>query len=199
MTQNQQPVASGQSGLSQVYIQEHVFTADECATIRAIGERDRESGKMKESRTQSGDVVGEFVDYRKAHVTFTMPNEDNKWVFQRLYDILMPVNNAGYRFDLHGFEEGAQISEYPVGNGYVWHADIGWQQASRRKLSMTVQLSQPGDYEGGDLEFMTPEMAAPRSIGALCVFPSFMLHRVSPVTSGVRWSLVSWVCGTPFR
>ena len=77
--------------------------------------------------------------------------------------------------------------------------DIGHNVAIRRKLSMTVQLSPPEEYDGGELEFMIPALSADKSIGSLCVFPSWMLHRVRPITRGHRWSLVSWICGEPFR
>ncbi|MGB0178111.1 MAG: 2OG-Fe(II) oxygenase, partial [Owenweeksia sp.] len=82
-----------------------------------------------------------------------------------------------------------------------WHMDFGAGEISHRKLSMTVQLSDPADYEGGDLEFMINQkvVTAPRTRGTVIVFPSFILHRVTPVTKGVRHSVVGWVSGTPFR
>jgi len=77
-----------------------------------------------------------------------------------------------------------------------WHTDFAGTRPFR-KLSVSIQLSDPEDYEGGDLELLygTEPQKLDRSRGALIVFPSFMLHRVTPVTRGARWSLVAWLLG----
>ncbi|HWJ71518.1 MAG TPA: 2OG-Fe(II) oxygenase [Sphingobium sp.] len=86
---------------------------------------------------------------------------------------------------------------------YDWHQDV-WLESPRpfdRKLSLVVQMSDPGDYRGGQFEFFGLESPgdrfAPR--GSLLIFPSFLQHRVLPVTEGVRRSLVSWVEGPRWR
>ena len=77
-----------------------------------------------------------------------------------------------------------------------------------RKLSMTVSLTNPDEYEGGDLEFdfrNQDEASQPRICeeirpkGSVIVFPSFVWHRVKPVTKGIRHSLVCWNLGYPFK
>ena len=70
-----------------------------------------------------------------------------------------------------------------------------------RKISISIQLSRPEDYDGGDLELMygTEPQKLDRTRGAFIAFPSFMLHRVTPVTRGTRWSLVAWILGTRWR
>jgi PKHD-type hydroxylase len=185
--------------LNQVYMREQAFSEEECRVIREIGETLKREGNLPESGTFTADGDDAMSDYRQAASQFMMPDRDNRWIFQRLHDLLIPVNNAVYQFHLAGFEQGVQISEYPVGNGYGWHVDIGHHMAIRRKLSMTVQLSSPDEYDGGELEFMIPTLSADRRIGSLCVFPSWMLHRVRPITRGRRWSLVSWICGEPYH
>jgi len=185
--------------LNQIYMREKAFSEEECRAIREIGEALKQGGNLPESGTFTADGENVMSDYRQAASQIVMPSQENRWIFQRLYDLLAPVNRAVYQFRLAGFEQGIQISEYPVGNGYGWHVDIGHHMAIRRKLSMTVQLSPPEEYAGGELEFMIPALAADKGIGSLCVFPSWMLHRVKPITSGCRWSMVSWICGEPFQ
>jgi PKHD-type hydroxylase len=97
-----------------------------------------------------------------------------------------------------GFFEGAQVYYYPTGGFLDWHMDIGKGFMSTRKLGITLQLSEESEYDGGDLEFMTSEKA-PRARGAVVIFPTYMMHRVSKVTRGERYSLVSWAHGPPYR
>jgi PKHD-type hydroxylase len=95
---------------------------------------------------------------------------------------------------------------YGNSNGhYDWHQDVRWPTQSTgfdRKLSFILQLSNSDEYEGGDLEFQHVKDWNPkefRKMGKMLVFPSVMYHRVTPVTSGVRRSLVGWVEGPPWR
>ena len=98
-----------------------------------------------------------------------------------------------------GFFEGVQVASYSGGGHYGWHMDVGQGVVSTRKLSISVQLSDPADYDGGELEFLASGDCGPRTQGTLIAFPSFLVHRVRPVTRGTRWSLVSWVAGPSFR
>ena len=70
-----------------------------------------------------------------------------------------------------------------------------------RKISISVQLDDENDYMGGDLQFYTKQTLtnAPRKKGTVIMFPSYLLHRVTPVVKGVRHSLVTWISGPPFR
>ena len=70
-----------------------------------------------------------------------------------------------------------------------------------RKRSLVLQLSDPSDYEGGDLEFFVSAEPTPveRKKGLIVAFPSFVLHHVTPVTSGTRRTLVVWLSGPKFR
>jgi PKHD-type hydroxylase len=85
---------------------------------------------------------------------------------------------------------------------FDWHSDIGEGVIARqRKLTMVAQLSEPRDYEGGALEVWPSNaiLAAPRDRGTLTFFPSYLLHRVTPVTAGERFSLTQWAHGPSFR
>jgi PKHD-type hydroxylase len=114
------------------------------------------------------------------------------------------LNGQFYKYDLQGFAENFQ---YTVYNGeaeepghYTWHQD--WNNSGTpRKLSLVVQLSDPSEYEGGDLQIMSgaEPTTVDKGLGKVVLFPSFMLHRVTPVTKGIRRSLVVWVTGPAFK
>jgi PKHD-type hydroxylase len=95
---------------------------------------------------------------------------------------------------------GILTNYYGDGGHYDWHADLG-PGISNRKLSVVLQLSDPKDYVGGDLQMNTGGAitTVPKEYGLLCFFPSFVLHRVTPLTSGTRTSLVTWLCGANLR
>jgi PKHD-type hydroxylase len=94
-----------------------------------------------------------------------------------------------------------QYTEYHATNRgkYDWHHDVDWNNPSGldRKLSVTVQLSDPSEYEGGDFQFMEVEQPSEeaKTKGTILMFPSYLQHRVTPVTDGVRKSLVLWFTG----
>ncbi|MGD8574046.1 MAG: 2OG-Fe(II) oxygenase [Gammaproteobacteria bacterium] len=167
------------------------LSAEECRRIMEL------SRSYEEQIGRTGDA-GKTDSGRDSRVRFVYPDTHNGWVFNRLEEALLRLNE-NYRFDLHGFFEGYQVASYSSGGHYDWHVDIGTGPFSTRKLSLSVQLSDASEYDGGELEFMSTDELAPRAIGSLVAFPSFLAHRVRPVTRGTRHSLVSWISGPPFR
>jgi PKHD-type hydroxylase len=135
---------------------------------------------------------------RKSSAVFVFPNPSTNWVFERLRKTMREINDAVYGFHVTEFREGFQFTRYEVGEYYGPHFDIGPGRLTERKLSLTVQLSAPEDYTGGEL-IIYPEFVASRDQGTMTVFPSFMCHDVRPVKTGVRYSLVSWLAGPQFR
>lgn len=125
-------------------------------------------------------------------------NDKTSWVFNKLEGAINQVNSETYKFDLLGFHDAIQLLEYKPGGFYEWHMDNGNLNFSHRKLSIVIQLTDPSEYEGGDLEFFNNGTAA-KGLGNLVLFPSYMFHRVLPVTSGLRRSLVAWISGQPYR
>ena len=114
------------------------------------------------------------------------------------------ANNQVWQVDITGFVERLQFTEYDrPGTNYHWHSDTGGGMASLRKLSFSLQLTAPEAYDGGDLEFTEPindEMRAMcRQQGTAVIFPSYVTHRVTPITRGARISLVGWISGPPYR
>ena len=110
---------------------------------------------------------------------------------------------AAFNIDVDNQAE-MQFTEYHAAQRghYDWHQDVHWngQAAADRKISITVQLSDGDDYEGGDFEFDDVKTNADfRSKGTVLVFPSYLRHRVLPVTSGTRRSLVAWFFGPRWK
>ncbi len=133
-----------------------------------------------------------------------LPNEPpHLWVYRRLGELTNIANKATWNFSLTGMTERVQITEYNADNSghFDWHIDLGANTLSKRKISMSVLLSDPASYDGGDLEFFTGKKNnfTGREQGTAILFPSYLPHRVTPVTRGVRRSLIMWVSGPPFK
>lgn len=145
---------------------------------------------------------GKYDDeLRKSSVMFINNTPENDWIYSKLAGLAMKTNNERFWFDLLGFHQELQLTRYSEGDFFDWHMDFGAGEISARKLSMTIQLSDPDDYEGGDLQFMANQkiVNAPREKGTIIIFPSFVMHRVTPITKGTRQSIVGWVSGPPYR
>ena len=145
---------------------------------------------------------------------------NDTWIYREIHPYIKEANKqAGWNFDWD-FSESCQFTKYKLNQYYDWHCD-SWDKVydkpndpnshgKIRKLSVTCSLSNPEDYVGGELEFdfrnNDPDKQQtiracteilPR--GSICVFPSFVWHRVKPVVKGTRYSLVIWNLGYPYR
>lgn len=138
------------------------------------------------------------LDYRKTRVTFIHRRELPS-LFEKLYKIICDQNTFVFKFHLFEMPDVIQYAEYDESSFYNWHMDCGLEEPTR-KLSVSIQLSDPSEYEGGDVEclIMDDPFKFPKEKGTVIIFPSFMLHRVTPVTKGVRKSLVAWIDGPTF-
>lgn len=141
---------------------------------------------------------------RRSQISWMHKTPDNAWVYNVLADVVSSLNAQYFGFDLTGFGEALQLTHYDgTDNGmYGWHQDYGAGKVGiSRKLSLVVQLTDPSEYEGGNLQVMNS--ASPITVrkerGFITAFPAYMLHQVTPVTQGTRQSLVAWVSGPPFR
>lgn len=182
------------------------FTAAECHEIVELG-----CGLTPDvASLQDGEVPATDPALRRARVAWLAPDERTAWIFERLAELAARAN-ATYGFDLSGFAEDLQFTSYDEpGAFYTWHQDGLSGEVATRKLALVVQLSDPADYEGADLELFdqvadltAEELAtaneARRARGTAVAFPAFEYHRVTPLVSGVRRSLVVWISGPPFR
>lgn len=135
----------------------------------------------------------------------TLPVQNNGYPINRIFSELCQANSDGWKFELSGLVEDdlPWIMRYDAdGRGHNdWHVDLGQAVNASRKLAFTVQLSDPESYGGGDLSFHNMDLDANvvRQIGMMTVFPTYWLHRVAPVTRGVRYAVVGWVHGPSFR
>jgi len=155
-----------------------------------------------ETAATGQDGTVKVSEYRKSKIKWCPQNNNWDWVYSRLHDMLVEANNAMWKFDITHMRETIQYTEYYARNsgGYEWHMDCGIGVQSQRKLSVTVQLSADDEYDGGNLEFnLGKKLSAPRGQGNVVIFPSFYLHRVTPVMRGTRKSFVLWVGGEPYK
>jgi PKHD-type hydroxylase len=146
----------------------------------------------------------EYAAIRKSKTGWLALTPDTTWVYDRLAYVARLANAQYWRFDLGGFVEDFQYTVYDEPDDhYSWHMDTVKQVAGKtpRKLSMVLQLSDPADYSGGDLQIKggPNDTSVKRERGLITIFPSYMLHRVTPLESGVRKSLVVWISGPPFK
>jgi len=153
-----------------------------------------------EKATLSGDEKHN-QELRKSSVMFLEPSDKTQWIYERIAGLASSCNAERYGFEIQGFLQELQLTNYDGGEFFDWHMDFHAGEISHRKLSVTVQLSDEDSYEGGDLQFMINNRIenAPRKKGTVIVFPSFILHRVTEVTKGKRNSIVGWLSGPPFR
>ena len=134
---------------------------------------------------------------------------NEQWVYDLIWPYMGLANQqAGWKYDIVA-AESCQVTRYIKDGFYTWHKDgMGshnevydnpdneFRHGNTRKLSMSIILN--SDYEGGAFEFVDEEVTD-LGTGSIIVFPSFLMHKVSPVTKGVRYSLVAWFVGPPFK
>jgi PKHD-type hydroxylase len=145
----------------------------------------------------------ELSRIRRSKISWMPNSAETKWVFEKLAHVASSLNSQFYRFDLTGFGEALQLTNYDQSEHgmYGWHQDYGGNRAISRKLSMVLQLTDPSQYEGGNLQIMTgtEPITVRKQRGLIAAFPSYIVHQVTPVTQGNRQSLVAWVSGPSFK
>jgi PKHD-type hydroxylase len=170
-----------------------VFSTEECRRIIETGSRLPETdGRVNDPKALDG-----RNPVRDTAVRSLPPDAEFAWIYQRLLHQAGVHNQQALGFELE-HTETLQLLSYGPGQHYDWHVDIGTGGLAHRKLSLILLLSDPADYEGGELElfFSDEPIAATKARGALVVFPSFVLHRVRAISRGRRFSLALWLSGT---
>jgi PKHD-type hydroxylase len=169
----------------------NAFSKEECQTIINIA---KDKGLIKGKTKNESDV-------RDSKISWLNPTDNMDWVFRRVTDIVLNLNERFFKFDLFGLNEGFQFTNYEAPSGkYGKHIDRGTNTLVR-KLSISIQLTNPEEYEGGELYLYDGDKGTlmDKTQGTLILFPSFVLHEVMPVTKGERNSLVTWVTGKQFK
>lgn len=169
------------------------FTAEECDRWLALAE----SAQPKPGTIGTDSEVNDAT--RRVEVVALDYKETAADLFAKLMVAATSANNYWWRFDLTHLAN-VEVLRYRPSGHYVQHVDngIGFQT---RKLSVVVMLSDPDDYKGGKLQLIgkaKPDVA-PSERGTVVVFPSWLLHKVTPVTAGERRSMTAWVQGPAFR
>jgi len=176
------------------------------------------TGGLLENKKLTKDEIKHIKRKRNSDITWL----DDLWIYRELHPYVHKANEmAGWNFDWER-SESCQFTKYKLNQYYDWHTD-GWNKPYNkpntlshgkvRKLSMTCQLTDGSEYEGGELEFdfrnydpnMRDESKHVKQVkqilpkGSIVVFPSFVWHRVKPITKGTRYSLVMWSLGYPYK
>lgn len=180
---------------------EPIFSDGECDQIRkSIDRRASQEGRV--GAAGSGSVMGAV----RSVLEQPLPVDPSSgFPLVRILNEISRLNSGLWYFDLTGFvpDDPAILLTYRGASGdhYDWHIDVGEGKTASRKLGFTVQLSASSEYEGGDLEFRTvsADRETFRRKGMMLVFPTFWLHRVTPMIRGTRHVIVGWVHGPSFR
>ena len=177
---------------------ERFLTPEECQAIIDRGERGLAlaAGTTEDRRT----------NLRKSDIAWLSADAEHGWLFQRVTDCINEINRNWFGYHLIGFE-GIQFTKYShdqgkPGDHYGPHKDTRLlADGTIRKLSFTIQLSESASYEGGDVvlyDSFTDSAALSRDRGSISFFPSYTIHEVTPVSRGLRYSLVGWATGPSF-
>lgn len=178
---------------------ENAFTEQELNWLQ-------EKARNANQQAEVGSGVGNGAvrsNIRRSQVSWLNHNSETGWLFEKLSHIVSSLNSQYYRFDLTGFGESIQLTNYDQSDQgmYGWHQDYGGNRSISRKLSLVLQLSDPSEYEGGNLQILSS--GEPQNVkkqrGLVAAFPSYQLHQVTPVTQGSRQSLVAWISGPQFK
>ena len=173
-----------------------------------------QTDKLKDGKPLSEEDLKDLKKKRDSNIVWL----SEPWIYRELHGYVHEANRrAGWNFEW-SFSEACQFTKYKLNQFYGMHAD-SWNQPYNnpanpdthgkiRKLSMTCSLSDPSEYEGGQLQFQFRNQDDPTITrncteilprGSIVVFPSAVWHCVTPVTKGTRYSLVMWSLGYPFK
>jgi PKHD-type hydroxylase len=173
-----------------------MFTREECDNIIALANGDY-SQKAGVGTDQAGRVALEVRNVNKYIIEYT---KENEWIFDKIARAVATANAEYYKYEIMGITHGIELLHYEgtEQGHYDWHTDTGHGGSSTRKISVSVQLTDSDKYEGGNLEVNCNGQVQQgvKEKGSISLFPSYALHRVSPVTSGERWVLVIWIHGS---
>jgi PKHD-type hydroxylase len=175
---------------------ENAFTSEELDAFEEYGDR---MVLRKAELAVKGD---QDDDIRITDIAWLEHNRESSALYERIVQVVQKLNSEVYHFDVNGVEN-IQYTVYRAAPGgyYHWHIDHGPHNPKPRKISLSIQLTDSAQYEGCDLQFQVSNSigVAPRKRGTIIAFPSFFLHRVTPITSGTRKALVVWATGPDFR
>lgn len=177
-----------------------IFSREECERI--IGALDGPA--WRPAAITNDDHPGGVVDlYTRSVLTQNVPIFQGGWPLSAIRDVITEINDSVWRFDLTGYlpHDYPNVLRYEAGanDHFHTHSDVGAAHPTR-KLSFSVQLTDPATYRGAELLFNgNSRDLNMRQLGTITVFPSILLHEVTPVIQGTREAIVGWVHGPSFR
>jgi len=183
----------------------YAFNDQDIQKIIEIGEYQLRLEQAKVVGANNTNVCNEKI--RTSKISWIPLNTDTQWIYERIGHIARDLNGQFFQLDLYGFIENIQYTVYEgsteenASGHYTWHIDKGNAAGAPRKLSIVIQLSDPSEYDGGNLELMFSSQPTilKKAKGMLYAFPSYLLHRVTPVSAGIRRTLVVWISGPKFK
>ncbi len=167
-----------------------IFSPTECAEIVHLAQTcQSEDAQVSLKEPEVAALI------RSARISWVRHQQNSEWIFKRISNTIARINAKRWCYNLHSLHS-LQFTKYELGDHFQWHTDVGSGPESLRKLSFSIQLTDGRCYLGGNLQFRSVKTTrASRVLGMATIFPSFLLHRVTPVWYGVRLSLVGWAQG----
>lgn len=206
MAESNTEKAAGIADLMNIAKADNIFTNEELDLIIQFGLGGKHSTELFPASVGSNEEESALdTSVRNCSTSRIMSNPDTDWLYDKIFQVVRDGNHMFFRFKLNGIEslqftryDGTEQEQF-----YKNHVDIVQSTVdSQRKLSFTLQLTDPSEYDGGDLLFhdiANEPIVAEKHRGAISIFPSFIRHEVTPVTRGVRHSLVGWILGPSFQ
>ena len=176
-----------------------LFSPKQCQMIIETGRAQPKQDASVGLANEKGGVID--TKTRTSHISW-IPFSKMPEMYKDIEKTMKKTNGNHFGFDGMQLTEMAQYTEYPSGGFYDWHmdSDVNFtHEPPVRKISMTCLLSHESEFEGGELQLEKEKNKIKLVQGQAVFFASFILHRVAPVTSGVRKSLVMWFGGTPLK
>jgi PKHD-type hydroxylase len=193
--------ASSPAILGPFVVWEGAFSAEDLKAVEQVGD-----GLPHQDAVVDGNSRRYDQNIRTSKIAWIERNSMTENIYDRMETIILSLNSQFFQYSLakmaplqHAIYNGSEQAHFD------WHSDYcretGHEENDFRKLSITVQLSDPSEYQGGELQARARSEidVAPKTRGTVIAFPSFVLHRVTPVTSGVRKSMVGWILGPDYK
>jgi PKHD-type hydroxylase len=178
---------------------ELAFTTDECNKIINLI---TDSYPHVSSIGGTKDSSKVDMSVRSAEIYSLENDEENRWIYEKVSNAVAVANSLHFDYSITGILHPIQLihykSDFEIPGHYDWHVDSGRGEPATRKISFTAQLSNPADYEGCELIINNHGniLEATKEQGSIHMFPSYQVHKVSPITRGNRFALVIWIHGS---
>jgi PKHD-type hydroxylase len=189
------------------YAHPNLFSPEECETIINLPKSGDSTTPLNYSSTGFSGLT-EHITTAKIRISpvswIRSDKEENTWIFEKIVQCIEETNNKYFNYDLKEIQS-LQFTVYDSEEKGFYDKHIDTEptliDGVIRKLSISIQLSEPEDYEGGKvlLHVGGDPIEVPKNRGTAIFFPSYTLHEVTPVTKGIRYSLVAWITGPKFK